>query len=116
MAIEFYRLVLAVLVVWRVTHLFQAEDGPWNLIVRLRQKAGPGLLGEAMDCFYCLSLWIAVPAAVLAGHGWKQQLVLWPALSGGAIMIERLGSKNESTPPVIYTEDKYPEEPENVLR
>jgi hypothetical protein len=117
-AIEFYRLVLAVLVVWRATHLFQAEDGPWDLIVRLREWAGQGLLGEVLDCFYCLSLWVAIPAAVLAGHNWKQQLVLWPALSGGAIILERMSSKNEATSPVIYAEDKYSleKENENVLR
>lgn len=120
MALEFYRLIIAVLVVWRITHLLQGEDGPWNLIVRLRRWAGQGFWGDLLDCFYCLSLWVALPAAVLTGQGWRHWLVLWPALSGGAIILERISSKNESAPPVIYTEDKYTEdkekENENVLR
>jgi hypothetical protein len=112
-ASEFYRLIIGILVVWRVTHLLHAENGPWNLIGRFRQWAGQGFWGEALDCFYCLSLWVAVPAALLAGQGWKQRLVLWPALSSGAIILERISSQNEATPPVIYTEDK---DTQNVLR
>jgi hypothetical protein len=112
-ALEFYWLIVAVLVVWRITHLLQGEDGPWNQMARLRQWAGQGFWGGLLDCFYCLSLWIALPAAFLTGQGWKRCLILWPALSGGAIMLERISSQNESAPPVIYTEDK---ENENVLR
>jgi hypothetical protein len=111
--LEFYWLIIDVLVVWRITHLLQAEDGPWNLMVRLRQWAGQGFWGGLLDCFYCLTLWVALPAAVLNAQGWKHCLVLWPALSGGAIILERISSKNESEVPVIYTEDK---EDENVLR
>lgn len=29
-----YGLSLAVLCVWRLTHLLQAEDGPWDLVIR----------------------------------------------------------------------------------
>jgi hypothetical protein len=86
---ELYGLLLGVLGVWRITHLIQAEDGPWDLVVRLRARAGAGWMGQAMDCFYCLSLWIALPFAWLLGTSWLQQLLLWPALSAGAILLER---------------------------
>jgi hypothetical protein len=112
-ALEFYWLIIDILVVWRITHLLQGEDGPWNLIVRLRQWAGQGFWGGLLDCFYCLSLWVALPVAALTGRGWKLCLILWPALSGGAIILERISAKNESAAPIIYTEDK---ENENVLR
>jgi hypothetical protein len=59
------RFVLTALAVWRVTHLLAQEDGPWDLIVRLRRSLGQGSLGQLMDCFYCLSLWVAAPAAFL---------------------------------------------------
>lgn len=84
----FISLVLGALVVWRATHLLHAEDGPWRLIARLRQAAG-GLLGEALDCFYCLSLWIAAPVAALVGPSWRYDLLLWPALSGAACLLQR---------------------------
>jgi len=32
------RFVLAVLATWRVSHLLVSEDGPWNLLARLRQR------------------------------------------------------------------------------
>jgi hypothetical protein len=89
---ELYGLLLGVLGVWRITHPLQAEDGPWDVVVRLRALAGAGLAGRVMDCFYCLSLWIALPFALLIGvlgAGWLEQLLLWPALSAGAILLER---------------------------
>jgi hypothetical protein len=117
-ASEFYWLVLDVLVVWRITHLLQAEDGPWKLVVRLRRWVGEGFWGELLDCFYCLSMWTALPVAVLSGHGWKHRLVLWPALSGAAILVERITAKNEAMPQVFYTEDSddLEKEKQNVLR
>jgi len=42
----FYWLMLGILGVWRITHLLQAEDGPWDLVVRFRRKAGNGLWGK----------------------------------------------------------------------
>ena len=87
---DFYRLLLGVLVVWRLTHLVAAEDGPWDIVIRLRRRAGSGVWGRALDCFNCLSLWIAGPFALLLGAGWTDRLLLWPALSAGAIVLERV--------------------------
>lgn len=99
---RFYWLIIGVLGVWRLTHLLQAEDGPWNLIVHLRQAAGAGFFGKLMDCFYCLSVWVAFLFAVILGGSWKERLLLWPALSGAAILLEKI-----TTPPqALYTEDK----------
>ena len=89
---EFYWLILGVLAVWRITHLLNAEDGPWNLLARLRIIAGHGFFGGLLDCFYCLSLWIAAPFAWILSDGWKHGLLLWPALSAAAILLERATS------------------------
>ena len=113
MASSFYSLLVGILVVWRLTHLFYGEDGPWNLMARLRHGVGQGFWGSLLDCFYCLSIWIAIPFAYVLGERWKQRLLLWPALSGGAILIERLSLKYEAKPAVIYSEDK---EHDSVLR
>ena len=102
---KFYWLVLGILCTWRVTHLLQAEDGPWDLVVRLRRRAGNGFWGRLLDCFYCLSLWIAAPLAALIGANWAERLLLWPALSAGAILLERATSR-EAAPPAQYWEDK----------
>jgi len=94
--VEIYWLVLGALGVWRLTHLLFAEDGPWEVVIRLRRLAGTGFWGILLDCFYCLSLWIAAPFALLLGSGWKERLLLWPALSAGAILIERMTSREET--------------------
>ncbi len=97
-------LVVGMLVVWRITHLLQAEDGPWDIVLRLRRAAGPGLFGRLLDCFYCLSLWVAAPVALLVGEGTVDRLLLWPALSGGAILLERATSRG-GTEAADYVED-----------
>ena len=102
----FYWLVLGILAVWRISHLLHAEDGPWDILVRLRRKAGSGFWGQLLDCFYCLSIWIAIPFALLIGASWAERLLLWPALSAGAILLERLISRNGGVPPAPYIEDQ----------
>ncbi|HLJ62435.1 MAG TPA: DUF1360 domain-containing protein [bacterium] len=92
------RLVLAVLATWRVTHLLASEDGPADLVVRLRVRLGSGFLGRLMDCFYCLSLWVAAPLAFFVGGGLSDWIITWLALSGAACLLERLGQ-----PPAIMS-------------
>lgn len=98
---RFYALALGTLAVWRVTRLLNAEDGPGRLLTRLRNLAGSGFWGELLDCFYCLSLWVAAPFALALGGNWSLRLLLWPALSGAAILLERA----TAPAPLIYAED-----------
>ena len=80
---KFYWLVLGVLCVWRVTHLLHAEDGPWDLLVRLRRGVGNGFWGGLLDCFYCLSLWIALPLGAAAGAGLEGAAAVVAGVVGG---------------------------------
>ena len=110
---EWYRLILGALTTWRLTHLFNAEDGPWQMFVRIRRAAGDSFVGELLDCFYCLSLWIAAPLAVLLGRSWPERLLLIPALSAAAIVVERMTAP--AAPPMpLYIEDQ--EVPDGMLR
>jgi Protein of unknown function (DUF1360) len=95
---HFYWLTLGVLAVWRITHFFNAEDGPFNVGVRLRRMMGTSVLGDLLDCFYCLSVWVAIPFALWIGSGWKEISLLWLAFSGGASLLEQLTSRNEHSP------------------
>ena len=116
---RFYWLTLGILTVWRLTHLLNAEDGPWDVMVRLRRRAGNGFLGELLDCFYCLSLWVSAPLAYVIGEGWKERLLLWPAISAGAIVLEKLSNRKHDAavpPPAIYFEDPEEENNDVVLR
>jgi hypothetical protein len=103
---------LGVLFVWRVTHLLHAEDGPWRVVARLRQAAG-GVLGEALDCFYCLTLWIAAPVAAVIGPTWRYDLLLWPALSGAACLLQRATDRQPFSG-LVY--EAPSEETDHVLR
>jgi hypothetical protein len=95
---RFYWLVIGTLAVWRITHLLSAEDGPWNMIVWVRRKAGTGFLGNLLDCFYCLSLWISAPLAFFLGSGIKERVCLWLAFSAGAIILDRASTKEPVLP------------------
>ncbi|MEA2559438.1 MAG: hypothetical protein QOH06_942 [Acidobacteriota bacterium] len=109
---SFFDLVLGVLAVWRITHLLSAEDGPGDILVRLRRSAGDGFWGQLLDCFYCLSLWTAVPFALLLAEGWREGLLSWLAFSAGAILLERATGLRPAVPPAPYFED---EEDDHVL-
>ena len=82
-------LVFGALACWRVTHLFNAEDGPWDLLVRFRRLFGEGVIGKMLDCFYCLSLWVAIPFAIVLSNGWRGAVLLWLSISAAAILLQR---------------------------
>jgi hypothetical protein len=111
MSMHFYRLTLGILAVWRLTHLLHAENGPWNLFDHIRRRFATGFWSSLIGCFYCLSLWVAAPFTLLATDGWWERLLLWPALSAGAILLERFSTRAPA--PAAYFEEE--EEKNDVL-
>jgi len=105
---SFYAFAIASLGVWRITHLVSSEDGPWQAFARLRRIverfSSPALVG----CFYCSSVWVAIPAALWIGAGLEERLLLWPALSAAAILLERTTVGRE--PPAQYFEHTVQDE------
>jgi hypothetical protein len=87
---KFYGFVLGVLTAWRITYFLQAENGPWDIVIRVRQFVGEGFWGKLLDCFYCLSVWMAAPIAYLVGQSWLERGLLWPSCSAAAILLERV--------------------------
>lgn len=83
------RLLVAGLATWRVTHLLAAEDGPADCLVKLRAWLGNNFLGKLMDCFGCLSFWVAAPASFFVARTPLDLVVTWLALSGAACLLER---------------------------
>ena len=97
-----FEFILGVLAVWRITHLFAAEDGPFKMFAWLRRVAGTGFLGELLDCFYCLSVWMAVPFAILWADSWRNRMLLWLALSAAAILVNRIADRIAPEQPVFF--------------
>jgi hypothetical protein len=91
------RFVLCALATWRLTHFFVAEDGPGDIVVKLRVWLGDSFFGSVMDCFYCASLWLAVPFAFVVAHDVAAWLMSWLAISGAAALLEQVSSR-EATP------------------
>ena len=89
MEIGVAELVVGAAAVWRISHLLHAEDGPWDVFTRLRKLAGNSAVGRMLDCFYCVSVWVALPVVLAMSATWKERILLWPALSGAAILLER---------------------------
>ena len=110
---SWYRFALGILAVWRVSHLLAFESGPWDVFGRLRRMVGGGFWGSLLGCFYCLSLWIAAPFALMLAQAWAERVLLWLAFSAAAILLERITSREGEIPAAIYAEEK---EITNVLR
>src|SRR4051812_5684389 len=85
------RFGIAALATWRVTHLLAEEDGPADVVVRARERLGDSPAGALMDCFQCLSLWVAAPFAARAPH----RTAWWLGLSGAACLLERVTGHEE---------------------
>jgi hypothetical protein len=105
------RFALASLATWRVTHLLAEEDGPWDVVVRVRARLGPGQLGALLDCFYCLSIWVAAPATLAVARRPREAPLTWLALSGAACLLERAARAvddpiQEGAPDVLWPEAK----------
>lgn len=105
---RWYVFVLGVFAVWRITYALTTEAGPARVLFRLRRAASRW--GSVLECFYCASVWVALPAALAIGTTNGERALLWPALSGAACLAHRWTERRQTT--------MYWEEPEDdhVLR
>jgi hypothetical protein len=80
---------LAVLAVWRITHLLSRENGPWNMFLRMRARPPDSMPKRLLSCFYCLSVWVALPFGWFVGTTLPEHLTAWWGISGAAVLLER---------------------------
>lgn len=106
-------IVIAALLVYRITFMLNSEEGPGHVFKKFRQWVGvqyddhdrpkaTNWRAEAVLCFYCLSIWIGGAATLLIAGGLILShveitaillvvLLMLPfALSGAAIFIYKL--------------------------
>ena len=95
MGVNITGFIICTLAIWRISHLFSQEDGPFDIVIKFRKLFGQGFFGDLLDCFYCLSMWVAIPFAVLLCSQWLQGIITWLALSGAACLLFKLTDKKE---------------------
>jgi hypothetical protein len=92
-----FEFIVLAFVVYRVTHLISEEDGPFEIMIKMRVAIGNGFWGTLMDCFFCVSLWVGllcsfilIPASIV----W--QITYGVALSGAACFVFKIGQIGSS--------------------
>ena len=105
--------VLAVLATWRVSFLLTQEDGPWDVFTRLRHATAGSMAGRALECLYCTSMWVAIPAALFVTPVSARTVVTWLAISGGACLLHRATERSNSFAglDVLPLDDRAPDKP-----
>lgn len=81
-----YILIVCALAVWRVSRIITREDGPLDIFAKLRGAIDPSQktwIGRGLNCIACVSFWIALVTALLAGL----TVAEWLAISALAILI-----------------------------
>jgi len=107
-------LIIAALAIYRLTLMFNSERGPKDIFGRLRTRLGikfdefsqsysDGWIGQAILCFYCLSIWVsfAITGLFLIGIYFNRLgLIQWGllpfALSGAAILLRNHDPSNSN--------------------
>jgi hypothetical protein len=82
--------VLCALAVWRVAHLLISENGPWNLVLKMRTAFGFEVLSHPATCFYGLSFLAALPPALWMSSSRIGFAIQWMALSAAASLLEKI--------------------------
>lgn len=101
---EPFHFVLAALATWRITYLLTQEDGPWDVITRARAASGSSMVGRALHCFYCTSVWVAAPFALAVARWSWQTVLVWWALSGAACLLHRATDRGLEVMPLAPRE------------
>ena len=65
-------LIILALACWRLSNLLVAEEGPWNVLGRIRGRLidqdkleTPGSLSKGLSCPYCVQVWLALAVTPL---------------------------------------------------
>ncbi len=103
---HYYYFILAVLAVWRITHLLSNEDGPFDIVFRLRRALGNSFFGRLIDCFYCLSIWVSLPFAVWLQKHIVEMFVTWLAISGAACLLQKAVEQKKPPTTQFYEEEE----------
>ena len=92
-------LLVGSLATWRVSHLLVEEEGPGQVLNRLRAAVNTTPLTGLLDCFGCTSVWVGLVAGVATyrhGAGPTGVVLRGLAMSGAAFLAQKLISHTEA--------------------
>ena len=98
------RFAVGALATWRLTHLVVLEDGPADIVVRVRRRAGDGPAGAALDCFHCVSVWAAAALAPAVTRRRSALPLVALGLSGAACLLERVTTTRGEDDGLLWAE------------
>lgn len=78
--------------------MLQKEEGPFAIFARLQAWAASrpdrvGGINHGYFCFYCLSIWVSIPASFLIANSIYDFLLLLLSISAGAVFLENISDK-----------------------
>ena len=80
---------LSVLAVYRVSHMIANEDGPFDVFVFIREKAGQrNWIGRGLNCVLCISVWLSIIPAIAMTRS-AEFVLYWFAIAGGVLVIHK---------------------------
>jgi hypothetical protein len=96
------RLIILILVVFRITLMITTENGPawvFKYFRRSVKRRAPKAthMDEGITCQWCMSMWVGAVAAVdeylFAGNAVYETIILALALSGAVVILSKLVTK-----------------------
>ena len=92
---------LSVLAVYRVSYMIANEDGPLDMFVFVREKAGQkNWIGRGLNCVLCISVWLSIiPAVAMVRDigffrsSFETIILYWFAIAGGVLVIHKYFNK-----------------------
>jgi hypothetical protein len=84
---------LASLAVYRLSRMVTDEEGPFMAFTKLRGLAKSDTwVGRGLECILCMSVWVALIAALYIDLTWTWPLT-WLALSSVTVLIRKWEQK-----------------------
>lgn len=85
-------LIVATLAAYRIAYLIAREDGPFDVMSRIRGAIDPNQktwVGRGLNCILCISFWVTLIITLLIGGTWLE----WLGMAGAIVIINKVMSK-----------------------
>ena len=86
--VDVLTLILAMLAVYRVSHMIALEEGPFSVFSWVHGKMNQSTwIGRGLRCTLCISFWLAGLATWIIGG----TVLEWLGIAGGVLTLHQVG-------------------------